>query len=284
MAPNRLATLPPELRVRTYETRADLKVSLLCVDRFTYNEALPIFYQTNTFSVPGGDHGATFIKTSGLPNIKHLVHLHLSDFPGLETWPNGAQPCLLHALSQIPHLRTVTADYGANLQSRQAFEKFKATLKANVQSDSISLKCVGIGQYKLLNTKLPHVDMSMNDVELAEIWRSATPAHAREVMTRLVYRRDAEPTEVTELSLHGKRALCICRLLDTIELGSLKWIPRTIAAAWPKEVSVDYGKLGQVDTLGFIEVVDDAVQLWLHIVVDGYEEGFEDAMKFVQGW
>ncbi|KAK4548769.1 hypothetical protein LTR36_008542 [Oleoguttula mirabilis] len=301
-----LATLPAELRVRCYEfalpvgrsikhqasqprlSHEDgdsslheqvservapfLGASLLFVNRQTYQEALPIFYKTNTVSLGSSAFYSAVTSSHGsIPDVKHLVHVRLSDFainPACTTALADCVSCqrstadILRALLLVPHLRTVSVDYGETDASLAAFTHFKSAASApGREYGNWSLTCTGIGRYNLRHNDHPNLDMTMTNAALVCVWTAATPDWVRRVNANFSHL----PAKTSDQRAEKRTALIFFLMCchDHSGPSPAAVIPRLIAAVWPRDVPVDFRRLGEADTLAYVGDVDDALAKWL---------------------
>lgn len=166
-------------------------------------------------------------------------------------------------LPSVPHLRSLTADYGADKQSEKAFALFKAAIRAPCCSrHSLDLACTGIGQYKLRDTSRPNLTITLTHTPLVRAWGNATPERVSTVSAAQAM-----------MPVHGKPDLqALVDFLMALHDGAFHGAPReivpeTLAKLWPKDVPFDFRKLGEVGTLGFVEDIDEALwAAWVRLV------------------
>jgi len=248
--------------------------SVLFVDRLCHEEALPIFYKVNTFSISRFDlcHDGITNGASMVPDPKHLIHLHLSDLIIMPSCAKSLMDCIscqrvgldvLQIPQLLPHLRTPTINYGADEKSKEAFALFKAAMRpAPSPYSSYNITCTGIGQYTLHNTDRPKLSIAFLNEPLVRIWHSITPAATK------VYAEIGIPKHLySEQDKYHGLASTIFHLLfkhdGYVSHADRKLVPQVFAAVSPKEVPCDFRKLGGWATFGFVERVDDVLRGWV---------------------
>ncbi|KAK5117194.1 hypothetical protein LTR85_008962 [Meristemomyces frigidus] len=181
------AGVPIERRLCEYQDRAGHPIArlrqesdgtpseaknLLTVNRLTYKEALPSLFKVNTISATRSDFCNGVISRSDTHvAIKHLVNLELSNFvvPGVCDLCVKEHMCgmchdagfsLLNYLTSLPHLRTITINYGGSKRdqdtaSTAAFARFRSTLRRpSYVFYGLTLTCTATGEYKLEGSML----------------------------------------------------------------------------------------------------------------------------------
>lgn len=293
-----LSGLPAELRVRIFgyavpadklltvklhfqsKTRLYTGASLLLVDKRTHKEALPLFYESNTFSISqeAFTTGVTLgRKLETYPNSQHLTYLHLSDLASLPDC--SSQPAcathrtsalnLLESILQIPRLRSLSVDYGNGnrMQTTHDLQSFALLKRALKSTTNYILKCVGVGSYTLQDFTRPKLDITFQDRALIRVWEESTPEHIKHIYDLAV--SDCDDAKIMAGRSYSDYHLTLRSVGLFLPHDSSIYSPATpgcipseFLAIWPQEIRVDLRRLGEPETLAFLEEMDEYLRYW----------------------
>lgn len=300
MATSPFLELPPELRVKIYEyalpatgklvpqhtTRASWPApagkpyrgtALLLVNRLICEEAQDVMYKFNTFSVPKATFCATEPPCSGpVLKLEMVVHLRLSTFMISKMCAkhvnNGLGVCdicrplsaIPDIISKMPELRTIIIDYGADRPSQIAFRLLKSNVRKSDQS--LSLTCVGVGEYQLNGPALKNTAVSLVHGSLAALWHELT---IEKSLTESPLSYEGESLDVL-LQVNIRELLNLHTPVSPNNLNpGPGFIPTVIADVWSLHTAVNILDITLIRELGIMEEFDVAIQHCAHTSATG---------------